>query len=77
MDFTQVSAAPTRGTGETAMETGKTQASTGDQREALKESEKKANEKQPGSFKDRETAEKVVEIPPAGPNQKPIRGLDS
>ena len=47
------------------------------QREALKESEKKANEKQPGSFKDKETAEKVVEIPPAGPGKKPIRGLDS
>ncbi len=59
------------------METRKTQPSTGDQREALKESEKKANEKQPGSFKDRETAEKVVEIPPSGPGKKPIRGLDS
>ncbi len=40
------------------METRKTQPSTGNQREALKESEKKANEKQPGSFKDKETAEK-------------------
>jgi hypothetical protein len=59
------------------METRKTQPSTGDQREALKESEKKANEKQPGSFKDKETAEKVVEIPPSGPGKKPIRGLDS
>jgi len=59
------------------METGKTQGSTGDQREALKESEKKANEQQPGSFKDKETDEKVVEIPPAGPDKKPIRGLDS
>jgi hypothetical protein len=59
------------------METGKTQPSTGNQREALKESEKKANEKQPGSFKDKETEEKVVEIPPAGPDKKPIRGLDS
>jgi hypothetical protein len=59
------------------METRKTPPSTGDQREALKESEKKANEKQPGSFKDRETAEKVVEIPPSGPGKKPIRGLDS
>jgi hypothetical protein len=59
------------------METGKTQPSTGNQREALKESEKKANEKQPGSFKDKETDEKVVEIPPTGPDKKPIRGLDS
>jgi len=47
------------------------------QREALNESEKKASEKQPGSYKDDETADKVVEIPPAGPDQKPIRGLDS
>jgi hypothetical protein len=59
------------------MEARKTQPSTGNQREALKESEKKANEKQPGSFKDKETAEKVVEIPPSGPGKKPIRGLDS
>jgi hypothetical protein len=59
------------------METGKTQPSTDSQREALKESEKKASEKQPGSFKDKETAEKVVEIPPSGPGKKPIRGLDS
>ncbi len=50
---------------------------TGNQREQLEESEKKASEKQPGSFKDRETAEKVVEIPPVGPGKKPIRGLDS
>ena len=59
------------------METRKTQPSTGDPREALKESEKKANEKQPGSFKDKETAGKMVEIPPSGPGKKPIRGLDS
>ena len=59
------------------METGKTQASSGDQRQALEESEKKANEQQAGSYKDKETAEKVVEIPPAGPDKKPIRGLDS
>ncbi len=47
------------------------------QREALNESEKKASEKQPGSYKEEETAEKVVEIPAAGPDKKPIRGLDS
>jgi len=47
------------------------------QREALDQSEKKANEKQPGSYKDEETNEKVVEIPPAGPDKRPIRGLDS
>ncbi len=55
------------------------QASPGgaNQREALKSSEKKASEKQPGSFKDKATDEKIVEIPPAGPAAKPIRGLDS
>ncbi|MEO8525579.1 MAG: hypothetical protein ABI460_12720 [Caldimonas sp.] len=47
------------------------------QRQALNESEKKASEKQPGSYREEATAEKVVEIPPAGPNEKPIRGLDS
>ena len=47
------------------------------QREALNEAQKKANEKQPGSYKDEETNEKVVEIPPAGPDKRPIRGLDS
>ena len=47
------------------------------QREALNESEKKANEKQPGSYKEKETEDKVVEIPPTGPDERPIRGLDS
>ena len=47
------------------------------QREALNESEKKASEKQPGSYKEEATADKVVEIPPTGPDEKPIRGLDS
>jgi len=50
---------------------------TKDPREALKDSERKASEKQPGSFKDQESEEKIVEIPPAGPDRKPIRGLDS
>ena len=48
-----------------------------EQRQALAESEKKASEQQPGSYKEKATAEKVVEIPPAGPDEKPIRGLDS
>ena len=48
-----------------------------EQREALNESEKKASEQQPGSYKEAATAEKVVEIQPAGPDEKPIRGLDS
>jgi hypothetical protein len=47
------------------------------QREALNESEKKAKEQQPGSYKEEETADKVVEIPPTGPDERPIRGLDS
>jgi hypothetical protein len=55
----------------------KTSPSPSAQREELNQSEKKASEKQPGSYKDDETAEKVVEIPPAGPDKKPIRGLDS
>ena len=46
------------------------------QREALNESEKKAAEKQPGSYKEAATQEKVVGIPPTGPDEKPIRGLD-
>jgi hypothetical protein len=62
---------------ETAMDTGKTPLATGNQREALKESEQQASQNQPGSFKDKETAEKVLEIAPAGPDKKPIRGLDS
>ena len=49
----------------------------GEQREALSKSEKKAKEKQPGSYKEEETADKVVEIPPTGPDERPIRGLDS
>ena len=48
-----------------------------DQREALNESQKRANEQQPGSYKEKETDDKVVEIPPKGPQEKPIRGLDS
>ncbi len=48
----------------------------GEQRQALNDSEKKASEKQPGSYKEEATAEKVVEIPPTGPDEKPIRGLD-
>ncbi|MEP7302929.1 MAG: hypothetical protein ABI699_15560 [Caldimonas sp.] len=47
------------------------------QREALNESEKKAAVQQPGSYKEEETADKIVQIPPAGPDKKPIRGLDS
>ena len=45
------------------------------QREALRRSEKKADEAQPENFKDAETAEKIVEI---GPDleETPIKGID-
>jgi hypothetical protein len=45
-------------------------------REALNASEKKASEKQPGSYKEEASDEKIVEIPPTGPDKRPIRGLD-
>lgn len=51
--------------------------SASNQREALKESEAKASERQPGSFKEKATEDKIVEIPPSGPDRNPIRGLDS
>jgi hypothetical protein len=45
------------------------------QREALEQSEKKATEQQPESFKDKATDEKIVEI---GPHMAdaPIKGID-
>jgi hypothetical protein len=45
------------------------------QREALKQSEKKAAEHQPESFKDVETEQKVVEIG-TDKTATPIRGID-
>ena len=47
-----------------------------DQREALKESEKKASEKHPENFKDAETEDKIVEIPPVEEDGSAIKGLD-
>ena len=47
-----------------------------DQHEALAQSERRATETEPANFRDQANAEKVVEIPPAGPDEKPIRGLD-
>ncbi|CAN5307268.1 hypothetical protein BH11PSE9_BH11PSE9_18880 [soil metagenome] len=47
-----------------------------DQREALKDSERKASEEQPGSFKDEAMEEKIGEIPPVGKDEDPIKGLD-
>ena len=45
------------------------------QRDALKQSEKQAAEKQPGSFKDRENEEKIVEIG-GDRTGNPIEGID-
>ncbi|MEP6740646.1 MAG: hypothetical protein ABJA61_09725 [Caldimonas sp.] len=47
-----------------------------DQREALADSERRASEEQPGSYKDEANEEKIVEIPPVGKDKNPIRGLD-
>ena len=47
-----------------------------EQRQALNESEKKASEKQPGSYKEEASGEKIVEVAPSGPDKRPIRGLD-
>lgn len=44
-------------------------------RKALEQSEKKATEQQPESFKDKETGEKVVEIG-ADVTDAPIKGID-
>jgi len=46
-----------------------------DPRDALEQSEKKAAEQQPGSFKEKATDEKVVEV---GPDltADPIKGID-
>ena len=48
---------------------------TGD-RDALHQSEKKAAEKQPGSFSEKALTDKVVEIPPVDKTAAPIKGLD-
>ena len=45
------------------------------QREALKESEKKASRKQPQNYKDKATDEKQVEIGP-DVTDAPIKGID-
>jgi len=46
-----------------------------EQRQALEDSEKKAAEKQPGSFKEKATEEKVVEIG-RDLTADPIKGID-
>ena len=46
------------------------------QREQLRQSERAATEQEPANFRDVSNESKVVEIPPVGPNAKPIRVLD-
>lgn len=46
------------------------------ERKALEESEKKASEKQPGSFKEEAETEKIVEVLPLDQGVAPIKGLD-
>lgn len=58
------------------MATGSSPAPQEDQREALEQSEREAARQHPGSFRDEAMDDKIVEIPPVGPNEKPIRGLD-
>ena len=50
-------------------------AMTADHRKALEQAEKKAAEKQPGSYKEKATEEKLVEIGPDLANN-PIKGID-
>lgn len=46
------------------------------QRDMLEQAEQEASKNQPESFQEEANADKVVSIPPAGPGEKPIRGLD-
>jgi hypothetical protein len=50
-------------------------AQASDQRQALKQSEKNASAQQPGSFKEKETEQKIVEIG-ADMADSPIKGID-
>ena len=47
-----------------------------DERHALQQSEKKASERQPGSFNEQALTDKIVEIPPPGKHEAAIQGLD-
>ena len=51
-------------------------AGTTGERGALHQSEKKAAENQPDSFNEKALTDKVVQIPPVGPTEAPIKGLD-
>ncbi len=46
------------------------------ERKALEQSEKKASENQPGSFREDAETDKIVEIPPLDQDSAPIKGLD-
>lgn len=46
------------------------------QRDTLMDAQRKANQRQPGSFKDEAVTDKIVEIPPRPKDEKPIEGLD-
>ncbi|MEO5843315.1 MAG: hypothetical protein ABIQ33_00595 [Caldimonas sp.] len=46
------------------------------QREQLRQSERKATEQEPANFRDVANENKIVEISPIGKDKKPIRGLD-
>ncbi len=60
----------------TSMSTQPTTPRHDSEREVLEKSERAASVDQPGSYKEKETDEKIVSIPPVGKDQKPIRGLD-
>jgi hypothetical protein len=47
-----------------------------DQRKALNDSEKKASEQQPGSYKQDATDDKVVEVGPIDKKDSAIKGID-
>ena len=59
------------------MTTSNDPASRQNQRDALMESEKKANEKQPANVKDEALKDKIVEIKPDASGDAPIQGLDT
>ncbi|MDP9046317.1 MAG: hypothetical protein M3O01_16065 [Pseudomonadota bacterium] len=46
------------------------------QRDALNESERRAERERPQNYKDKETAEKVVEVLPLDGDSAPIQGID-
>lgn len=47
------------------------------EREAVLEAERRANEKQPENFKDKAVTEKVIDLGPVDPDEGNIKDLDS